>query len=250
LLSKKDLDGLDMSWGNAEAVKALLNKIARREGVGDLLANGVMRASQKVGGEAADLAVYSVKGCSPRGHDHRGRWSELFDTCLTNTSTLESTWGPPRPQLVNLPATVDPFSHEELSNLLGKFNGIKLFDDCLGTCRIASTEPKLQLECLNAVTGWNLSLEDAWTIGRRIVHLLRMFSFRHGLKREDERPSKRYGSIPLDGPAKGRNIMEKWDWMVDNYYTLMGWDPKTGVPLPETLRKYGLEELVKDLGSK
>ena len=135
-------------------------------------------------------------------------------------------------QLVDLPAVTDPFSHEEMSTINAKFNGIRQFDDCLGTCRIASTDPKLQLDCLNAVTGWNLSLEDAFTIGRRVINQLRMFNFRHGMKKEDERPSKRYGSIPLDGPAKGKNIMEKWDWMLENYYTLMGWDPKTGKPLP------------------
>jgi aldehyde:ferredoxin oxidoreductase len=67
------------------------------------------------------------------------------------------------------------------------------------------------------------------------------------MKMKDERPSKRYGSIPVDGPAEGKNIMERWDWMIGNYYTHMGWDPKIGKPLPETLKKIGLEELIKDL---
>jgi aldehyde:ferredoxin oxidoreductase len=248
VFTKKDLDGLDMSWGNVGAVKAMLNKIARREGVGNLLAEGVMRVSQKIGGEAADWAIYTLKGCTPRSHDHRGgRWAELFDTCLTNTSTLESTWAGVHPQLVDIPAVTDPFSHEEVSTLNAKFNGIRQFDDCLGTCRIASTHPKLQLECLNAVTGWELSLEDAFNIGRRVINQLRVFNFRQGMKKEEERPSLRYGSIPVDGPAQGKNIMEKWDWMVKNYYTLMGWDPETGKPLPKTLEELHLKDLIKDL---
>ena len=248
VLKKKDLDGVEMSWGNVEAVKIMLNKIARREGIGDLLAEGVMRASRKIGGEAADWAIYAQKGCSPRSHDHRGaRWFELFDTCVTNTSTLESTWAGVHPQLVDLPTVTDPFSYEEVSMMSAKFNGIRQFDDCLGTCRIASTDPKLQLECLNAVTGWPLTLEDAFTIGRRIVNQLRMFNYRHGMKKEDERPSKRYGSVPVDGPARGKNIMEKWDWMLENYYRLMGWNTETGKPLAETLGKLGLSELIKDL---
>lgn len=248
VFSKKDLDGLDMKWGNVEAVKVMLNKIARREGIGDLLAEGVMQASQKVGGEAADWAIYTLKGCTPRSHDHRGgRWAELFDTCLTNTSTIESTWAGIHTQLVDLPTVTDPFSHEEVSTLSAQFNGIRQFDDCLGTCRFASPNPKLQLECVNAVTGWQLTLEDTFTIGRRVINQLRMFNIRHGMKKKDERPSKRYGSIPVDGPAKGKNIMEKWDWMVRNYYTLMGWVPETGKPLPETLKRLGLEELIKDL---
>lgn len=79
------------------------------------------------------------------------------------------------------------------------------------------------------------------------MNQLRVFNFRHSLKWEDERPSKRYGSVPVDGPAKGYNPMEKWDWMLENYYKLMGWDPKTGKPLPETLKKLDLEDLVKEL---
>lgn len=247
VFSKKDMDGLDMAWGNVEAVKTMLNKIATREGIGDLLAEGVMRASQKVGGEAADWAIYTHKGCSPRGHDHRGRWAELFDTCLTNTSTLESTWGGVHPQLVDMPDVKDVFSHEEISTTNARFSGIRVFDDCLGSCRIASPHPKAQLECLNAVTGWNLTLEDAFTIGRRVINQLRIFNFMHGMKKEDERPSRRYGSVPKNGPAKGKDIMEKWNWMLENYYSHMGWDPKTGKPLPETLKKLGLEELIKDL---
>jgi len=248
VFSRKDLDGLEMKWGNVEAVKAMLNKISRREGIGDLLAEGVKRASQKIGGEAANCAIYTLKGCTPRSHDHRGgRWAELFDTCLTNTSTIESTWAGVHTQLVDQPVVTNPFSHEEVSTVNAKFNGIRQFDDCLGTCRIASTHPKLQLDCLNAVTGWALTLEDAFAIGRRVINQLRMFNFRHGMGKEDERPSKRYGSIPVDGPAKGKNIMENWDWMLDNYYGLMGWDPKSGMPLPETLKKLGLENLIKDL---
>jgi len=226
----------------------MLNKIANREGIGDLLADGVMRASRRVGGEAADWAIYTGKGCSPRGHDHRAKWGELFDTCMTNTSTIESTWGPKvYAPLGDQFMITDPFSLEEVSTLNARFNGIRQLDDCLGTCRICSPDPKLLLECLNAVTGWELSLDDAFAIGRRIVNQLRMFNIRHGLKKEDERPSRRYGSVPVDGPCQGRNVMEKWDRMVENYYSNMGWDSKTGKPLPETLKKLGLEELTRDL---
>jgi aldehyde:ferredoxin oxidoreductase len=249
VFTEKDTEGLALNWGNVEAVKSLLNRIALREGyLGNLLADGVMRASKRIGGEAADWAVYTHKGATPRGHDHRARWSELFDTCLTNTSTIESTFGGVRPDMVDgVPLVTDPFSHEEISTLNAKFNGIRQFDDCLGICRLASPHPKMVLKCFNAVTGWNWSLEDAFTVGRRIVNLLRVFNLRHGLKVENERPSARYGSIPSDGPAQGKNIMEKWHSMVRNYYELMGWDPKTGKPLPETLKNLGLTDVIKDL---
>jgi aldehyde:ferredoxin oxidoreductase len=250
VFTTKETEGLDLKWGNVEAVKELLNRIARREGyLGKLLAEGVMRSSKQVGGEAADWAIYGKKGTAPRSHDHRGiaRWYELFDTCMTNTSTVESTWGGIHPKLVDMEEPKDPFSHEEVSTFNAKYNGIRQFDDCLGTCRIASPAPKLVLECFNAVTGLSWTLEDAFTVGRRIINQLRVFNLRHGLRIEDERPSNRYGSIPVDGPAKGANIMEKWEHMVKNYYASMGWDINTGKPLPETLKKLGLEELASDM---
>ena len=246
VFTREDLGGLDLSWGNVESARTLLNRIAHRQGIGDLLAEGVMRASQRIGGEAADWAIYTLKGCSPRNHDHRGaRWYELLDTCVTNTSTLESTWSGIHPQLVDQGDPTDPFSPEEVSTINAKFNGIRQFDDTLGTCRISSSSPKLQLDCLNAVTGWNLELEDAFHIGRRIINQLRMFNIRHGLRRENERPSARYGSVPVDGPAQGKDIMAQWELMLNNYYTLMGWDPQTGHPLPDTLETLGLGDLVE-----
>ena len=247
VFTTRETDGLDLTWGNVEAVKTLMNRIARREGYfGNLLAEGVMRASRKIGGEAADWAVYGQKGSAPRGHDHRGngRWYELFDTCMTNTSTLEAVCGPIQPQKVDMEVPTDNFSHEQVSTFNARHNGIGLFQDCTGTCRFVAADPKILLACLNAATGWNRTLEDAFTLGRRIVNLLRVFNLRHGMDIKTERPSARYGSIPVDGPNKGKNIMEKWDWMVKNYYTLMGWDLETGAPLPETLKKLDLSELI------
>jgi aldehyde:ferredoxin oxidoreductase len=197
-----------------------------------------------VGEEAADLAIYTGKGASPRSHDHRGGWAELFDTAMSNTGTIEATWVGVHPEFVGLPPVTDPFSHEEVSRTNARYNGIRQFDDCLGTCRFVSPHPQLQLECVNAVTGWDLSLEDVFTVGLRVVNQLRVFNFRHGMRKEDERPSKRYGSVPIDGPAKGKDIMEKWGLMLEVYYTEMGWDPETGKPLPETLRRLGLGDLV------
>jgi aldehyde:ferredoxin oxidoreductase len=183
--------------------------------------------------------VYANKRASPRGHDHRGRWAELFDTCLSNTGTIETTWGGIHPQLADLPEVTDPFSHEEVSTLNAQFNEIRQFDDCLGTCRIACPNPKLVLECLNAVTGWNWTLDDAFTVGRRVVHLLRVFNIAHGLQAEDERPSKRYGSVPVGGPAREKDITAEWPSMVANYYRRMGWDEENGPAPPADAGRAG-----------
>jgi aldehyde:ferredoxin oxidoreductase len=80
LITRADVDGLDLTWGNVEAVKQVLHMIAYRVGCGGVFAEGVMRASRTMGGEAAKCAIYTLKGNTPRGHDHRTRWTEMFDT--------------------------------------------------------------------------------------------------------------------------------------------------------------------------
>lgn len=245
VLTKKDLDGHEMTWGNVEATRHLLQKIARREGIGNLFAEGVKRASEKIGGEATQWAIYTQKGASPRSHDHRGRWSELLDTCVSNTSTIEATCGGAFPEQLGYPAVFDKFSPWEVPLANAKENGWRQFEDSLGVCRFCIPNRELTLKCVNAVTGWNLDLKEAMTIGRRIVNQLRVFNLKHGLRPELEKPSTRYGSIPVDGPAKGRAIGPYFDFMARTYYEMMGWDPETGRPLPHTLKSLGLDELIE-----
>jgi aldehyde:ferredoxin oxidoreductase len=241
-----DLDGLEMTWGNVPAVVALLHKIARREGCGEWLAEGVMRASARIGGEAPKLGVYTMKGASPRGHDHRARWYELLDTCLSNTSTIEASFGLP-PDLQGYPKLTDPFSPEQVSTVNAVTGGWRQFEDCLGICRFCSAHPMAVLEALNGVTGWQIDVAEALTIGQRVINQLRVFNYRHGLDPKLEAPSPRYQSTPVDGPAEGRAFSEHFEWMKKNYWQKMGWDTEAGKPLPETLERLGLGELSAEL---
>jgi aldehyde:ferredoxin oxidoreductase len=245
VFTKKELSGLDMKWGNVEATKEMLQMIARRQGIGDLLAEGVKRASEKIGGEAANWAIYTQQGASPRGHDHRGRWCEMLDTCTSNTGTIEATRGGVFPERMDYPPVFDKFSPWEVPVVNAKENGWLQFLDCLGICAFCCPNRKLTVEAVNAVTGWNLDLQSSLIIGRRIVNLLRVFNFRHGLKPELERPSVRYSETPVDGPIKGRPIKPFFGFMVQTYYESMGWDAKTGRPLPQTLKALGLEEVIE-----
>jgi aldehyde:ferredoxin oxidoreductase len=245
VFSRKDLDGLDLTWGNVEATKELLKKIAHRQGLGNLLAEGVKRASEKTGGEAANWGVYTHTGAAPRGHDHRGRWCEMLDTCTSNTSTIEATRGGVYPERLGYPPVFDKFSPWEVATINAKENGWLQFVDCLGICAFCCPNRDLTVQCVNAVTGWGLDLKESTLIGRRIVNLLRVFNLRHGLKPEMERPSIRYSETPKDGPVKGKAIQPYFDFMVRIYREMMGWDPETGRPLPQTLKSVGLEELIE-----
>ena len=103
---------------------------------------------------------------------------------------------------------------------------------------------------LEAATGWNYTVDDSIRFGKRVGAIARATYLRCGWKPELEMPSKRYSSTPVDGPAKGQSIAAGWDKMLDVWYKDVGYDRKTGKPLPETLKGLGLDWLAKDLWGK
>jgi aldehyde:ferredoxin oxidoreductase len=201
-----------------------------------------------VGGEAARCAIYTLKGNTPRGHDHRTRWFEMFDTSVSNTGTLETgatiLYLPPdeaaRMQKAGYP--------DDVSTSVALTKGLMVFEDSLGVCRF-NTRMNLQLEseAVREVTGWDFTPEEGKNVGLRAVNLMKVYNLRSGITKEKDYPSERYGSTPVDGPSKGIAIKLHWETMLKNYYRYMGWDAETGKPLPETLRKLGLEDLIAAL---
>lgn len=246
-ITPDQLGGLKLRWGDAEGAARLLSMINRREGLGDILAEGMKRASERLGGPAAECAIYTLKGASPRGHDHRARWEEMLDTCTGSTGTLES--GPPvHPTELGLPARINPFSPDAVAKMVGRFLGRRHFEDSLGACTF-TTRTLLETVCraLNAATGWDITKEEAVRIGRRTAALFRAFNVRCGIGPELERPSRRYASTPVDGPAKGQDILPHWERMLDVWYETVGYDRKTGAPKPETLHALGLDQLIPEI---
>lgn len=246
-LTAERLGGLRIRWGDVEAAASLLQMINHRQGFGDILAEGVKRAAEAVGGPAAACAIYTGKGASPRGHDHRARWEEMLDTCTSSTGTLET--GPPvHPTEFGMPARINPFDPDAVARNVGAHLGRHHFEDSLGAC-IFTTRTLLENMCraLGAATGWDYPKEEAMRLGRRTAAILRAFDLRCGLGPELERPSPRYGSTPADGPAKGQTVQPHWDHMLEVWYETVGYDRKTGRPRRETLRALGLEFLIPAL---
>ena len=100
---------------------------------------------------------------------------------------------------------------------------------------------------LSAATGWDFRLEDAVRFGNRTAAILRAFNLRCGIGTEGEYPSARYGSQPVDGPAKDHDIRKQWDHMLDVWYETVSYDRKTGKPTAKTLKNLGLDWLAKEL---
>jgi aldehyde:ferredoxin oxidoreductase len=239
--------GFELAWGDVKAARQLLEIIMRRQGLGDILAEGVKRAAERLGGPAQDCAIYTMKGATPRGHDHRARWEEMLDTCTSATGTLES--GNPTHQTeVGLPARINPYDGEAVAKLVAGLRGRKNFEDSLGIC-IFTSRTRLEniARVLSAATGWAYTVEEAVRFGRRVGAILRAVMLRCGITPDLERPSRRYGSTQVDGPAAGQAVGDQWEKMVDTWYREVGFDHASGKPLPETLKALGADWLVKDL---
>jgi aldehyde:ferredoxin oxidoreductase len=239
--------GFRLTWGDIKGAHRLLQMISRREGFGAVLAEGVKRAAEKLGSPAKDCAIYHEKGATPRGHDHRARWDEMLDVATSGTGTME-TGNPVHQTELGEPARINPFDGEAVARQVARLRGRRNFEDSLGVC-IFTTRTRLENVCraLSAATGWSYTVDEAMRFGRRTAAINRVVSLRCGLTPDLERPSTRYGSTPVDGPAKGQAVMDQWDKMVDVWYREVGYDRKTGKPRPETLRALGLDWLAKEL---
>lgn len=257
LITKEDTGGVDLTWGNVEGVETMMNQIARREGFGNVLAEGVMRAAFKIGGDAPNFAVYTHKGNAPHVMDPRAMWSISFGMAI---SDMGSAYAADMGDVGNLMDDLD-FSDSDFSVLdpdnafsetfVPKNQAITArrghFVDSLGVCYFVAGVPWTTIaDTVSAATGWDFTWEEAASVGERILNTMRAFNIRHGMTREHNSVSPRILEAPSGGPVQGITVADKWDEMLDTYYEAMGWD-KQGRPLPETLSRLGLENVSQEL---
>ena len=256
LLTKEDCNGLDLSWGNVDAVEKLLYKIAgREEGIGDLLADGVYKSAKKIGGEAPNFAVYTHKGNAPHVHDGRGMWSIAFSMAVSDMGSIPSgDMGDVGDLLDTIGAdALDPeqaFSGDMIAKGQAITGRRGHFIDCLGICMfVAGVQFTTIATMLNTITGWDYDWRNCVTVGERVMNMMRAYNVRCGHTREYNTLSPRLLQAPINGAAEGISIAPEFEKMIDIYYDMMGWDPD-GKPLPKTLKKLGLKDVYKELAVK
>jgi aldehyde:ferredoxin oxidoreductase len=239
-LTKEDLDGVDLRFGNDEALIEMVRKIAYREGFGNLLAEGVRALATKLGAE--DYAI-QIKGLEPSGFDVRGLKGAALAYAVSNRGGCHLRG---RVEFMELLGLVDRFKVEGKARLVKEREDLFTLLDCLIVCKFA--EPVFDLSHLaNAyflVTGVDLTEKELLQAGERTVNLERLFISREGLSRKDDTLPKRIMSDPIaQGPSKGQKITSKeLRRMLDQYYMTRGWDKHTGKPTEEKLVELNLEE--------
>lgn len=255
LLTRADTDGLELRWGDAAAIIALVEKIGRREGIGDLLADGVARAAARIGPAAAELAVH-VGGQELPAHDPRyaPSWGLIYAADATpGRHTQLAAWVPEQGNTV--PGLgVEPVPKYEYSGK-GQLNaflnnvGQALFS--AGICLFAVTRVSFSTwtEMITAVSGVPTTVADLDTIGARVAALRMAFSLREGASPlRYHIPPRAYGYPPIDeGPLAGISI--DLETLRREFFAARGWDPETGVPARATLERLGLADVAEALST-
>ena len=245
ILTDKDTGGISFRFSDPGLALDLIQKTAKKEGFGGFLAEGSFKMAEQLGPEAKKL-LYGTRGLEIPGHSAR---AYPINAIGYATNTRGGTHHDHRPTFRAIPPD-DPL-HKDM-NLQTEFvvntQNFTAVGDSLTQCRFVMEQGlgillgNNHLRLLNAVTGWDMKLEDLQRIGERIVTLERAFNCREGMSRKDDVLPYRVTHEPIpEGAAKGKYFpLEKLEMALDYYYSLRGWD-KEGIPTQETLRKLGLE---------
>ena len=252
LIGIEDTGGIKLAWGDHLAMNAMLEKIAKREDFGDVLADGVKRAAEKLGPEAEPFAIH-VGGQELPMHDPRcepgiGVIYKIDATPGRHSQGLE--FHPPPDFPLPRPAYGENREQQE-----GRGHYVK-YASCLGHTMNASnccwfgfdsTNRGFIPEFISAVTGIEFSIDDMLLVGERIANVRQAFNVREGINPVTYSiPKRAYGYPPLpDGPTA--NIAVQIERMEKEYLEDMGWTLDAAVPKPEVLKRLGLKDIAKDL---
>jgi len=253
IISKKDTDGIELRWGNTEAMIEMVHKIGKREGLGKLLGEGVKTAAQKIGGNAIEFAL-EVKELEMPMHDPRalGSMAVAYATYPRGACHRGCSHNLERGGIPELGYNGPLNRHQDegkgiatakMQDYAGLFNSLKL---C--SIPISALKPSEVLKFLNYVTGWDMDLKELLQTGERASNLKRMYNVRLGLTRkEDWIPLRILTEKFKEGGAV--NYLPHLGKMLDEYYLYRKWS-KEGIPLPSKLEQLGLNKeanLVRDL---
>ena len=258
VITDADTDGISLTWGNGDAMVAMVEGMIAREGFGDVLADGVKVAAEKIGDGAERFAMH-VGGQEPGLHNalflpSRGTGFVCDPTPGRHTASpmARIDGGPgafgPYPELKI--DSFDRYTYTGKGPLSATASRYLQAGASAGLCLMPlmffGNFPFVDF--FNAVTGWNLDVEQVLTAGARIQTLRQSFNIREGVQPDDVRLPERMAGRPpqTEGPVAGISV--DIDSLAREYRQAMGWDPQTGRPRSSVLEDLGLADLVRDYG--
>ena len=251
LLSSDEVDGLELTWGNAEAIMACVHKIGRREGLGYFLAEGVRRMAERLGPAAAPLAAH-VKGLEMPYHDPRafvsmgpGYATANRGACHMETMTYYEGYGIEIPGVVFRPGADQwqaRLGSQDSGAMAARYQDFQSVYNPLGLCKFIERGlmgPAELAELVNQALGWGWTGQEVMQTGERIFNLKRLINAVYGLTAADDVLPERLATQPRpSGGAAG--VLPDMDLMMAEYYEARGWDPASGAPSPDRLAALSL----------
>ena len=251
IFTKADTDGLELTYGNHSAMIALIKKIAKREGIGNLLAEGSMRAAATIGKGAEAYAMQS-KGLEFPAYEPRGAKCLGLNYATSNIGGSHGYGYAPQEVFgIPFPRRVDRFAEEENADIVVFNQNNSAMGEVGIVCVFArGWFPQLFDKMLIAATGIEQIANSGYLqlVGERIVNLERAFNVREGFRRENDKLPQRMLNEPLHtrgAPGEGQMI-RNLDKSLDRYYEIRGWTPE-GIPSPQKLNELGLSYVLKDM---
>jgi aldehyde:ferredoxin oxidoreductase len=266
MLTKKDTDGIELTWGNREAMLQCIHKIVFREGFGDLLAEGPYLMAQQIGGDAPSRVVH-FKGMCPTSVEIRQMkaWALGYATSTVGATHVRGIlkaegMQATKEQVIELFGTADVMD-PVLYDTVGKPKGVQYYQrlatlcDCLEICLFNTfwcgypTYHEHLHELFNAATGLDIELDDFISAADRTWLLEMAINTREGYTWEDDMPCERFQTDPLSvGKYKGEVLEpEPFKEMLKAYYKLVGADPETGRPDYDALVDLSMPEVAEEL---
>jgi aldehyde:ferredoxin oxidoreductase len=241
LISPGQTDGLEIRFGDSEASLAAIERMAMRQDLGDIMAEGVRATANYVGNGSERFAMH-VKGMEFPAYEPRGAFGSGLSYAVSPRGACHRRAWPPAKEILG---GHPPYTSEGKAAMIKELYNENCVLHSLLVCDMPAKFIPLSLddysEYLHAVSGELVSKEDFLKIAERIETLIRMFNNREGLTRKDDTlPYRTLHEPLLDGPAKGQYIGEEnLSKMIDEYYALRGWDA-SGIPTKETLKRHQL----------
>jgi aldehyde:ferredoxin oxidoreductase len=253
ILTQKDLGGIEANFGNSEALIQLLEKMGNREGIGDVLAEGVRIAGQKIGKGAEKLAQH-IKGLEVTGYDLRCLKTAALGFAVSFRGADHNRHGA---YAFDVKGKVNRLKAEKgRGKLVRDMEDTYALIDSLIVCKFSRGTYYKELgdmaKLYNLVTGIEMAPEDLKKSGERINTVARLINIREGLGRKDDTLPWKVMNVPIpdEGPVKGAVVkQEELDLLLDDYYESRGWTLE-GVPTTEKLKELGMESLASIVEKK
>jgi aldehyde:ferredoxin oxidoreductase len=253
ILTKKDLDGIEANFGNSEALIQLIEKIGKREGIGDVLAEGVRIAAKKIGKGAEKLAQH-IKGLEVTGYDLRCLKTAALGFAVSFRGADHNRHGA---YAFDVKGKVDRLKAEKgRGKMVRDMEDMYAVIDSLIICKFSRGTYYKGLEEMaklyNVVTGIEMSDKELKQCGERINTVARLINIREGLGRKDDTLPWKVMNVPIpdEGPVQGAVVTQKeLNLLLDDYYVSRGWTLE-GVPTAAKLKELGMEGLTSVIKGK